>query len=97
MITNALIELVLYIGRFIIGLFPAYTGLPAGMTQMIDWVFGALASVSDFFPMDTVFTIFFLWASIELTLMFIKMALWVFLGKSIRGGVMNAYHANGDI
>jgi len=89
MITDKLIDLIYAIANFIISLFPAYTGLPTGMHSAIDYVFSSIAAIADFFPMSTVWTIFFLWASIEVSLMVIKMILWAFLGRAIKGGIAN--------
>lgn len=82
MIADAVINFVGLILRNIISLLPSYTGLPAGMDSSIDYMFLKIAAVADFFPMTTVYTIFTLWAALEIAVLGFRFLAWLFHWKT---------------
>jgi len=86
MIFSTILDLIYYGITLFIGLLPTYTGLPSGLITAINYIFHTVASISDFFPMGTVWTIFFLWVTTEVVFMLVKFLVWSFIGKVIKGG-----------
>jgi len=78
MITDAFITIITNIVQFIIGLFPAYTGLPTQLDSGLTWILGLLNDIGGFIPLDTFFTILGLIVSLETGILLFRFFAWVF-------------------
>jgi len=85
MITDGLIALPIAILSFLIGLLPAYAGLPSGMEASILWVGTQTLALGDLLPLDTLWVIVKLIVTIEIAIMGFNTLAWLAHWKQPKG------------
>jgi len=77
MITDALINFGALIGEFFIGILPAFSGLPSGLSSALNWMLGLMRGIADLLPMTTIMQIVLLTAAIEISLLGFRFVAWL--------------------
>jgi len=81
MITDGFLNLVLTIVTWIISWFPAYTGLPSGMTSSMSWITSKVGGVGCILPTDTYVTQFLIIIAVAAGLLMFRFFAWLFKWK----------------
>jgi len=84
MITSAFIFLFATMLGLVLDILPSYAGLPAGLDTALNYIFGLIAGISDFVPMDTVWTLLLLSLGIELSILGFNFFQWLFHWKQAK-------------
>lgn len=66
---------------WILGLLPAYTGMPSGVTNAVAWFSGKVKGISCFMPVDTMWTILQFAIEVSLVLLVFRFFTWLFKWK----------------
>ena len=81
MITNGVLAIIDVVLGFIVGLLPAYTGLPTELHDAIVWMLTVVGTTISFLPVHTIWTVFLLIMTVEIALSLLKFFAWVFHWK----------------
>jgi len=78
MIASAILTFGYTVYTWIIGLFPAYTGLPTGITNALTWLGGTGAGLSCIVPVDTYRAQIVIIVYMAIILLGIRFFAWIF-------------------